>query len=468
MKPRIYIDEAWRWPLAWPVYTWLILQIDKFDSSNFDDSKKLTEKQREELYKNIQELESKWVIIYSSWTADNKEIDKLWLTKALNIALCRWLFSLFLKYYEKHLKQNFNKNKWEEILLMLELEKLFSEKNITYEVLKKIFHIINNINKIDWILLDGNKDFWIKKDLWINITTIIDWDAKIPLIWAASIVAKVERDNYMTQLSKKFPWYWIEKHKWYWTKAHIEAIKNFWPSKIHRKLFLTKILWNELPKQNNNLKTILKQQKEQIEKPKLLLHVCCAPDLAWPLGYLKNNFKIMLYWYNPNIHPYSEHQKRYDEYIKLLNLEEWDYEIIEDKYNPKEFFEYLCKNKEKAGIKWHSDEEVLKEFGNMEEKTSYRCDLCYMQRMEEAAFIAQKNNIKYFTTTLLISPKKDISKLDKYGILAQDKNIWTQYLSFEFYRYYNKSWELTKKYWLWRQNYCGCIWTIKNNENTII
>jgi len=102
---------------------------------------------------------------------------------------------------------------------------------------------------------------------------------------------------------------------------------------------------------------------EKYEKPKLLLHICCAPDLVVPLLNLKNSFKLYLYWYNPNIQPYAEYAKRYKEYIKLLNLEKGDYEVIKDHYEPKEFFNKLYEykyivnyNKDKSYV------ELMKEF----------------------------------------------------------------------------------------------------------
>ncbi len=82
------------------------------------------------------------------------------------------------------------------------------------------------------------------------------------------------------------------------------------------------------------------------DKPKLLLHICCAPDLSRPLHWLKNYFKLYLFWYNPNIHPKPEHDKRYAEFIRLFGLEWGDYEIVEDWYEPKEFFDAFIKHKD--------------------------------------------------------------------------------------------------------------------------
>ena len=202
---------------------------------------------------------------------------------------------------------------------------------------------------------------------------------------------------------------------------------------------------------------------KKFEKPWLLIQVCCAPDLIVPLQRLKEYFKLYLYWYNPNIQPYSEYQKRYKEYIKLLNLEKWDYEIIEDKYENREFYKKLFENRKIVGIENDDYKSLMKEFSQMEEKNSLRCDICYYTRLLEPAKIAKKLWIKYFTTTLLISPKKSVEKLDKYGQLVTEQT-WVQYLSFDFRKndWFNLAAKYTKENNIWRQNYCGCAWSIRN------
>lgn len=199
------------------------------------------------------------------------------------------------------------------------------------------------------------------------------------------------------------------------------------------------------------------------EKPKLLLHICCAPDLTYPLYWLKRYFKLYLFWYNPNIHPRREHDLRYEQYLKLFQLEEGDYEIVEDWYDPKEFFASFPKYRKliKDGLEELSDNEVLKVAGDMEERSA-RCDPCYLMRLEQAASMAAKLDIPYFTSTLLISPKKVATKLFRRGLGAQERVVKSKFLRFDFAKKdgYNKASELTKDYDLYRQNYCGCGWTI--------
>ena len=331
----------------------------------------------------------------------------------------------------------------------------------------------------------------------------------------ASILAKVERDNYMKNLPKKLEVYKFENHKWYATKLHFEKILKYWISSIHRKRFLinftnklkTKPNKTQIEKQIiediNNFKnsftesilninkssnqTLLPTKKFNwpiiviqnsfkfssnfsLNKPKLLLHVCCAPDLAWPLRILKKYFKIYLFWYNPNIHPLSEHKKRYEQYVKLTWLEKWDYEILEGRYDPKEFFDYLYKRKSEEDLKKSKEDKtklsinntLWKEFALMEEKNSPRCWWCYDLRLEKTAQIAVKHWIEYFSTTLLISPKKDLSHLYQAWKRAE-KLIWwkSKFLFFDFKKWwgFEKAAQICKDWGIRRQNYCWCVWS---------
>ncbi len=98
------------------------------------------------------------------------------------------------------------------------------------------------LEKIHWIIFDGNTDFKLSNDLWFKIITIIKWDDKVPFIWGASIVAKVVRDQYMKEQAKKYDKYLFEKHKWYGTKLHRELIQKYWPCDLHRISFLKNII----------------------------------------------------------------------------------------------------------------------------------------------------------------------------------------------------------------------------------
>lgn len=184
----------------------------------------------------------------------------------------------------------------------------------------------------------------------------------------------------MEQISDHYPVYKFSKHKGYGTKVHRDAISANGPSHLHRITFCKKLLTTEHmqthPQATNNKQqsdnkqppktfynsTISSNLPISLEKPKLLLHICCAPDLTRPLHRLKQYFRLYLFRYNPNIHPRQEHTKRYEQFIKLIGLQDGDYEIVEDRYDPKEFFQAMIDQKVSINPALHnaSDKEVLK------------------------------------------------------------------------------------------------------------
>jgi len=244
MKLKLYFDEAWRWPLAWPVVVWCILPIENFDSSIFKDSKKLSEKKRKALFENIQNLEKDKKLFFSYGFAENTEIDKFWISKSINIASKRAMIIIILKYIYFIEEQI-----WIDGDKLLNIQKIKKEIDGIYHNKEKIYDydfskiisLLNKIEKIHWIIFDGNVDFWLSKDLWFKVISIIKWDDKVPFISWASIIAKVVRDTYMIEQAKNFPEYGFEKHKWYATKLHRENIKKYGISAFHRKSFCTKI-----------------------------------------------------------------------------------------------------------------------------------------------------------------------------------------------------------------------------------
>ena len=180
-----------------------------------------------------------------------------------------------------------------------------------------------------------------------------------------------------------------------------------------------------------------------MKREKLLLHICCAPDLIRPFFYLKKFFKLYLFWYNPNIYPYKEYIKRKEEYIKFLKLQPEDYTIIKDDfYDPKFFLEK---------VRW------------LEKEPEWwkRCDVCYKLRLNQSAFVADKYDIPFFTTTLLISPKKNLRKLKIYW--EKISSFYkANFLFFDFRKnnWFQKACTYTKKYNIYRQNYCWCVFSI--------
>lgn len=182
------------------------------------------------------------------------------------------------------------------------------------------------------------------------------------------------------------------------------------------------------------------------EKPKLLLHACCAPCSSHTLYFLEKYFNITLYFCNPNISPESEFLYRLDELKRLVREMNLDIEIIEEEYNPEIFFQ------------------LAKGLENLPER-SERCQKCIAHRLEMSAQKAEQLNCDYFTTTLTISPHKDCTFINECGAeIASAYSVDYLFSDFKKHDGYKHSIELSKKYNLYRQNYCGCIYSKINSE----
>ncbi|MBP3705802.1 MAG: epoxyqueuosine reductase QueH [Clostridia bacterium] len=180
------------------------------------------------------------------------------------------------------------------------------------------------------------------------------------------------------------------------------------------------------------------------KKPRLLLHACCAPCSSAVLEVLRDYFEITIFFYNPNICPKEEFICRLQELKRLLNemnLENID--IISPRYNGDEF------------------EDIARGLENVQEG-GQRCLKCYRLRLEKTAQYAQAHKYDYFTTTLTVSPYKNAEWLNCIGLELENTYL-TKYLCSDFKKKdgYKRSCELSKRYGLYRQNYCGCIYSEK-------
>lgn len=179
------------------------------------------------------------------------------------------------------------------------------------------------------------------------------------------------------------------------------------------------------------------------EGEKLLLHACCAPCSSLVLERLADIFSITIFYYNPNITDSLEYQKRINEIKKLISLVNSKYPIslIEGNYEPDKFFE-IAKGLEE------------------EKERGKRCYKCYNLRLEETAKIAANLKFPYFCTTLTLSPHKNSDWLNEIGHDMDLKyNVTYIYSDFKKHNGYKRSIELSKKYNLYRQDYCGCIFS---------
>lgn len=221
---------------------------------------------------------------------------------------------------------------------------------------------------------------------------------------------------------------------------------------------------NELPyyKQLDRIILELQKQKEQpdFKKPALLLHACCGPCSSYVIEYLSKYFDITIYYYNPNIHPSEEYYRRLNELKKFLKIFpdaiKNSVKLVEDNYNPEEYF---------AATKVLEEPKL-----QTEPERGERCRRCYEFRMRRAYEYAYKNNFDWFTTTLSISPYKDAEKINSIGKNLQneksDEIKITKFLPSDFKKHggFLRSTQLSAEYGLWRQDYCGCVYSKQNLE----
>ena len=208
------------------------------------------------------------------------------------------------------------------------------------------------------------------------------------------------------------------------------------------------------------------------KKPRLLLHACCGPCSSAVLERLADFFDISIFYYNPNIHPTAEYERRLEELAFFLE-KRYDKTnenlpaLIRTDYNPDDFF---------AAVNTKNFPERAQE-----PERGERCFACYRLRMKQAALYALKNGFDYFTTTLSISPHKDSEKINAIGAaleqelkapcsasnasLGQNTAV-PRYLYADFKKRngYKRSLEISADYGLYRQDYCGCIYSKQNSE----
>lgn len=204
-----------------------------------------------------------------------------------------------------------------------------------------------------------------------------------------------------------------------------------------------------------NYQKVLDETIERIQKegrvPTLLLHSCCAPCSSYCLEYLSNYFSITVFYYNPNIYPEEEYWKRVEEQRRFIEQLPAKHPItfLEGKYDKERFYA------------------MAKGFENCKEGGE-RCFRCYELRLQEAAEVAKEMQMDYFTTTLSISPLKNAAKLNEIGeMLSGEYGIL--YLSSDFKKKngYKRSVELSEEYGMYRQYYCGCVYSKQQRDREI-
>ncbi len=216
---------------------------------------------------------------------------------------------------------------------------------------------------------------------------------------------------------------------------------------LHRK----KLLLIKKMKINYQLETekVIEKHAAAGEVPTLLLHSCCAPCSSYVLEYLSRYFRITVLYYNPNIYPDEEYFKRAGEQHRFA-------ENFPSK-NPISFLE--CEFDKASFYEMTRGMENIPEGGE-------RCFACYRLRLSKTARLASEKGFDYFATTLSISPLKNAEKLNEIG-LELEKEYGISYLLSDFKKKngYKRSVELSREYGIYRQDYCGCVFSYRERHN---
>lgn len=199
--------------------------------------------------------------------------------------------------------------------------------------------------------------------------------------------------------------------------------------------------------ENRNFQKELEKKLCEITKsgktPSLLLHSCCAPCSSYVIEYMSQYFDVTVFYYNPNISDSDEYRKRVEEQKRFIGEFPAANKVsfIEGDYEPDVYFKNV-KGLEKC------------------EEGGERCFVCYKMRLEKTAKLAKELKFDYFTTTLTISPLKKSAKLNEIGVGLAEK-YGVEYLLSDFKKKegYKRSIELSNEYGLYRQNYCGCVFS---------
>ena len=195
------------------------------------------------------------------------------------------------------------------------------------------------------------------------------------------------------------------------------------------------------------LDKIIENLSEVAERPDLLLHCCCAPCSSYVTEYLHEFFSLTLYFYNPNITEENEYYKRKEELKRYISEVSWGDQVrfIDADYEPEKFFE------------------VSKGLEDEPERGA-RCEQCFRLRLDKTAKVASEGGFEYFCTTLSISPLKDADLLMNIG---EDlgRQYGVKYLPSDFKKRegYKRSIELSREYDLYRQDFCGCVFSRRKN-----
>ncbi len=196
------------------------------------------------------------------------------------------------------------------------------------------------------------------------------------------------------------------------------------------------------------LDNLINQLTKEGQVPSLLLHSCCAPCSSYCIEYLSQFFKVTVFYYNPNIYPDEEYLHRVEEQQRFIKAFPTKYpvEFIEGDYDKNRFYD-MAKGLES------------------EPEKGARCHKCYDLRLRRTAEVAKEKGFDFFTTTLTISPMKDSQVLNEIGGNIGDE-LGIKWLPSDFKKKegYKRSTEISKEYDMYRQDYCGCVYSYRDRQ----
>lgn len=197
--------------------------------------------------------------------------------------------------------------------------------------------------------------------------------------------------------------------------------------------------------EKRNYQIMMENQIKGISgKPKLLLHSCCAPCSSAVLEVLAEHFELTVFFYNPNINPSQEFEKRAEEQKRFIKEAGYSINVVIPPYDENEFFGAV------SGLEGEAE-------------GGARCRVCFKLRLEKCAEYAKSNGFDFFTTTLSVSPHKNAQVLNEIcRELSEKYKIQNLYADFKKKNGYKRSCELSEEFGLYRQDYCGCVFSVRD------
>jgi nicotinate (nicotinamide) nucleotide adenylyltransferase len=318
------------------------------------------------------------------------------------------------------------------------------------------------VREWEWEMITEDVDKYAKEKYGVDIVHIF-WTDTVPWMnewdstwYAAKVCNKIfvprldGQNDQIGMTDEIIAWYGIENFEMF-LETTIPPVSSTEIRKLIPEYSTQKAYHEEdprfiIPGLSKRISAYIRDQRLYLpkldKKPRILVHVCCGPDATMPIMKLRAEYDVICFWYDPNIQPKSEHDKRYEAFVKVCEIENIPY--IKGAYDVKNFFTRI------KGLE-HTPEKGEK------------CTNCYDMRMYVSAKLAKRLKIPFYTSSLNTSPKKDLEKLfQMWHKYAED--FWIEFLDVPFRKRggFEASVDYTKEHDIFRQSYCGCIYSVRD------